>query len=166
MNYLGATLTWKNGRQLASYSKGDLSVSYKYNADGLRTQKKVVENGKTTVYNYVWNGNRLVYQSWIDSNQEKFIYFIYDKNENIIGFSYADGNNYANYYYLKNEQGDVIGIVDATGNTLATYTYDVWGAFGGGSGQINISPIRYRGYYFDSEELSFGGFTKKIGIFY
>ena len=66
----------------------------------------------------------------------------------------------------KNIQGDITGIIDENGNSIATYSYDVWGAFGGGSGQINISPIRYRGYYFDSGELSFGGFTKKIGIFY
>ena len=56
-------------------------------------------------------------------------------------------------------------MINSTCNNIA-HSYDAWGVFGGGSGQINISPIRYRGYYFDSEELSFGGFTKKIGIFY
>ena len=57
-------------------------------------------------------------------------------------------------------------MINSTCNNIATYSYDAWGACGGGSGNININPIRYRGYYFDSEELSFGGFTKKIGIFY
>ena len=41
--------TW-NGRELATATKGSTSVSYKYGADGLRTQKTV----GSTVYNYYY----------------------------------------------------------------------------------------------------------------
>ncbi|MBR2908983.1 MAG: RHS repeat-associated core domain-containing protein, partial [Clostridia bacterium] len=60
------------------------------------------------------------------------------------------------YYYIKNLQGDVISIFNANGNEVATYTYDAWGrtlATTDTSG-VNISainPIRYRGYYYDTE---------------
>ncbi len=39
-SYLGATLTWE-GRELSTYTKGTTSVSYTYDADGLRSQKTV-----------------------------------------------------------------------------------------------------------------------------
>ncbi|MBR3917898.1 MAG: hypothetical protein IKJ59_04090, partial [Clostridia bacterium] len=60
------------------------------------------------------------------------------------------------YYYIKNLQGDVISIFNANGNEVATYTYDAWGrtlattdTSGVNIGAIN--PIRYRGYYYDTE---------------
>lgn len=56
------------------------------------------------------------------------------------------------YYYITNLQGDVMQIVDANGATVATYEYGpyanycrIMGAFG------YSNPIRYRGYYFDTE---------------
>ena len=45
----GMTLTW-NGRQLESLTEGELSVSYRYGADGLRTGKTV--NGEEVKYWY------------------------------------------------------------------------------------------------------------------
>ena len=51
LSYLGATLTWQNGRQLATYTKGDTSVSYTYDSDGLRTGKTV--NGAKSEYLYL-----------------------------------------------------------------------------------------------------------------
>jgi len=45
--YNGATYGWTQGRELTSYTKGSTSVSYKYNAAGLRTSKTV--NGVVSV---------------------------------------------------------------------------------------------------------------------
>lgn len=60
------------------------------------------------------------------------------------------------YYYILNQQGDVIRIVDGNGRTAAEYVYNGWGeilsakqATGTTIGELN--PIRYRGYYYDSE---------------
>ncbi|MBQ7128786.1 MAG: hypothetical protein IJO19_02220, partial [Clostridia bacterium] len=142
--YLGATLTWKNGRQLASYSKGNTNVTYKYNEEGLRTEKNV--NG--TVYKYSWNESNLTHQSW----GNKYIHFYYDNEQGIVGFEYFDGTISNQYSYIKNIQGDVIAIIDSTGNTVATYTYDAWGNILTATGDLaEINPIRYRGYYYDNE---------------
>ena len=61
----------------------------------------------------------------------------------------------------KNTLGDVVALRDEDGNVVATYEYDAWGnvtvydewgdrntssSFIG-----NINPIRYRGYYYDTE---------------
>lgn len=49
--------------------------------------------------------------------------------------------------------GDVISITDAQGNELAQYSYDEWGNTLSTSDNdiANINPLRYRGYYYDSE---------------
>ena len=56
--------------------------------------------------------------------------------------------------------GDVISITDAQGNELVQYEYDEWGAIGSittthnsdaENALANANPLRYRGYYLDSE---------------
>jgi RHS repeat-associated protein len=49
-------------------------------------------------------------------------------------------------------QGEVVGIYDANNDIQAQYTYDAWGNVLAETGALaEINPIRYRGYYFDSE---------------
>ena len=56
------------------------------------------------------------------------------------------------YYYVLNAQGDVVRIVNSSRNTVASYTYDPWGKIISSSGTLaDINPLRYRGYYYDSE---------------
>ena len=56
------------------------------------------------------------------------------------------------YYYVLNLQGDVIEIVEPDGTVMASYTYDAWGNILSSTGSLAaINPIRYRGYYYDSE---------------
>ena len=91
----------------------------------------------------------------------------YDNSGNVVGFFYTDKTAASPvtkaYVYTKNTLGDVTGIVDSTGNIVAKYVYDPWGmviAVTDGNGNdvsatanhiANINPIRYRGYYLDSE---------------
>ena len=70
----------------------------------------------------------------------------------MVGFTW----NGAPYFYIRNTQGDVVGIYDVDGAIKAWYTYDAWGkildiwqADGYTVGELN--PIRYRGYYYDTE---------------
>ena len=44
------TFTWQNGRQLASLQTIDNSIHYKYDSNGMRTQK--TDNSETTYYYY------------------------------------------------------------------------------------------------------------------
>ena len=70
--------------------------------------------------------------------------------------------NGVRYAFLKNLQGDVIAILDTNSNIVARYTYDAWGRIlsitdGNGNANTsstfigNVNPIRYRGYYYDTE---------------
>ena len=79
--------------------------------------------------------------------------WIYDNNGSYIGFTY----NGVEYYYVYNLQGDVEAITDAEGTIVAKYEYDEWGYveyelnYNGAVNISEINPIRYRGYYYDSE---------------
>lgn len=46
----GITMTWEHGRQLISLQTADNSVSYKYDSNGMRTQKN--NGSKTSAYYY------------------------------------------------------------------------------------------------------------------
>ncbi len=141
--YLGATLTWF-GRQLTSYTKGDTEVSYKYNADGLRTEK-IVDGVKRE---YVYIGDQLHYEK----RGSKNIFYFYDCNGYLTGLEY-DGTT---YYPATTLNGDVVAIYDHNGTCLVEYEYDAWGNCEikddkSGFNLANINPIRYRGYYYDRE---------------
>mgnify|MGYP002228095670 FL=1 len=80
------------------------------------------------------------------------IVFLYDEKGNKYGFDY----NGTKYYYIFNVQGDVIGILNQAGQKIVSYTYDPWGKVlsvdGSEASTIGqINPIRYRGYYYDTE---------------
>ena len=80
------------------------------------------------------------------------IVFLYDEKANKYGFDY----NGAKYYYIFNVQGDVISILNQAGNQIVSYTYDAWGKVlsvdGSEASTIGqLNPIRYRGYYYDTE---------------
>ncbi|EDO59337.1 RHS repeat-associated core domain protein [[Clostridium] leptum DSM 753] len=122
----------------------DDSISYTYDPDGLRTSKTV--NGTTTKY-HVMNGTLLGQTKGSDT-----IVFLYDEKGNKYGFEY----NGTKYYYIFNVQGDVIGILNQAGQKIVSYTYDAWGKVlsvdGSEASTIGqLNPIRYRGYYYDTE---------------
>ena len=60
------------------------------------------------------------------------------------------------YYFVYNGQGDVIGLYNHGGKLIATYAYDAWGNILSSSGsKAEINPLRYRGYYYDTETGSY-----------
>ena len=94
---------------------------------------------------------------WIEGTEEKYIYYYYDES-GISGISYCG----TEFYFHKNIFGDVIAIYNVNGNLQCTYDYDAWGnhkIYNQNGAEINkstihignINPIRYRGYYWDSE---------------
>ena len=76
--------------------------------------------------------------------------YLYDES-GMIGVMY----NSQPYYYHRNLQGDVIAIYDANGEKQVEYAYDAWGncevICADTHGLANANPIRYRGYYYDTE---------------
>ena len=78
----------------------------------------------------------------------KTIDFVYDENNQPLAMKY----NNTLYYYVLNAQGDVVRIVNSSRSVVASYTYDPWGKIISSSGTLaDINPLRYRGYYYDSE---------------
>ena len=81
---------------------------------------------------------------------------------NMTGVRYKNGSTTTDYYFVCNWRGDVIRIYDGAGAVVANYNYDAWGnvisvtdangaAITDSTHIANVNPLRYRGYYFDSE---------------
>ena len=125
------------------------NVSYEYDGDGYRKYKTVGTEPKI-MYSYV--GGVLRSQKSAD---REMLYF-YDEKGTIAGVKVIEDGAETIYYYQLNIQGDVIGIINEDGVQVVAYTYDEWGnvlsitgSESTGIGELN--PIRYRGYYYDSE---------------
>ena len=132
------TFTWAQGRRLTNASDGTNTISYTYDANGMRTSRT---DGATT-YNYVYNGGSLV-QMTVGSNT---LYFTSDT----VTF------NGTTYYYVTNLQGDIVTILNSGGTAVVQYTYDAWGNILSMSDTSGVSlgtlnPLRYRGYVYDQE---------------
>ena len=106
-------------------------------------------------HKYYYVGNRLQYETIGDSSA---LWYFYDADGNPSGIRYKDHSGTVNdYYFVCNWRGDVIQIYNASGVLVATYDYDAWGKVSENSTDkdtqniAEINPIRYRGYYYDSE---------------
>ena len=152
----GMSMTWKNGRQLATLTNGDTSISYGYDSDSVRTTKTV--NG--VKYTYAYLNGQLLYETRGDA---KF-YYSYDANGILYNVRYTltDGGTEYSYYYTHNSRGDIVGIYNGAGELKAHYEYDAWGnviSITDNNGNAitnpnhigNLNPFRYRGYYQDTE---------------
>ena len=152
----GMSMTWKNGRQLATLTNGDTSISYGYDSGSVRTTKTV--NGEK--YTYAYLNGQLMYETRGDA---KF-YYSYDANGILYNVRYTltDGGTEYSYYYTHNSRGDIVGIYNGAGELKAHYEYDAWGnviSITDNNGNAitspnhvgNLNPFRYRGYYQDTE---------------
>ena len=153
LTYNGNVYTWQNCRELATFmnSEKGLNIAYKYNDDGIRTEKNV--NGQKT--EYYLDGDIVIFEK-INND---ILTYQYDSDNNIIGFK----NNDEQYYYVKNNQNDIIGILDENLQQIVSYEYDTWGKLlsikdAQGNDITNDmnsigykNPYRYRSYRYDSE---------------
>ena len=139
--YRNMPCEWEKGRQLKSITDGTNTVTFTYDEFGERISKTA--GGITT--NYVYENGKLLREI---TGREK-IDFIYGA-EGIIGIRIGNEN----YLYRKNVYGDVTEIYDASGVKVGKYKYT---AFGECEVEMNTNgiaeknPIRYRGYYYDTE---------------
>ena len=156
----GISLTWQNGRELASFTNADTSVSYTYDASGMRTSKTITDGTTTDTVEYVYEGGQLLQMRY----NHMYFDFIYDANGLPVSIAYRSTvtSSPIYYYYGLNSRGDVIALYYNTGALYAKYTYDVYGkllSITNSSGSpINtkyspakLNPLRYRGYVYDTE---------------
>ena len=154
LSYRGATLTWQNGRQLATHARGGITTTFNYDHSGKRTHKNSTR--------YFWQGSKLLAERRAGDGSP--MYYYYDES-GVCGMRH----NNQDFYFQKNVLGDVLAVYNTLGQLQARYTYDAWGnhEVRNASGvviarsdsneaiQSNhiglINPWRYRGYYFDNE---------------
>ena len=161
LNYRdGITMTWQNGRELATFKKGTVDVSYTYDTGSLRTSKSVVEDFVSTEYNYVYE-NGLLRQMTYGNHVYNISYDAYGTPVLLNHIIPTSGlNEY--YYYGVNSRGDVEALYYSDGSLYATYDYDAYGkllgitsAYGsdltGTNTVANNNPLRYRSYVYDTE---------------
>ena len=126
------------------YKSGE-TVSFKYNADGLRVQKVATSTGTT---NYTLHGKNIVHMTQGGNT----LHFFYDANNKPAIVEY-NGTKYA---YVHNLQGDIVAILDSAGTKVVEYKYDAWGRPISKTGTMantlgKINPFRFRGYVYDEE---------------
>lgn len=151
--YRGATCTYF-GRQLQTYKICDnLSVSYKYDSNGLRTSKTV--NGIQHDYYYV--DDVLMYEK---AGNDYELFYRYDADGKLAMISYYRfaENESGQFNVVTNTQGDVVKILGGSGYVRAEYAYDAFGNVTIVTDNpynefsiASVNSIRYRGYVYDNE---------------
>ncbi len=144
ISYKGYAMTWTAGRMLDSMIGNNKTLYFKYDDEGIRTQK----TADGTVTQYTTIDGRITSQK-DDTNT---LYFHYDQNNELAGVMI----NGTEYLYVRNLQGDIVSMVDTSGNVVVNYTYDAWGKVQNITGSLAstigaINPMGYRGYYQDVE---------------
>lgn len=176
-SWVVSDLTW-DGNLLASVVTYDTTnptvptykYTYKYDANGFRTQKTTYEfntetedYSKSVSYQYIWkNGllhsTRLYMYNNGSTTDEMSITMFYDEKGTPVGYNDLTGNP---YYFIKDINNNVTGIVDANGKKIASYTYDAFGfvnisghygdAFGNAVYALlaQYNPCTFKGYTYD-----------------
>ena len=156
------SFTWRNGRELNSAGGNGYSLNYSYDLNGLRTEKKVTKSGTTETHTYLYASGQLLRESFVRNGKTYTLDFAYDLSGKPYFLLATVDGAISLYYFVTNLQGDVVRITNAQKETLANYSYDAYGkllsvtnasgtTISGTSNIALINPLRYRGYYYDSE---------------
>ena len=145
-------LSWSEGRNLTSARSTGGNGQYTYDAGGVRTGRTVTKGSTTETHSYIYASGKLLRETITGNGAAKILDFRYDQSGAPYSLTYTVGSTSTVYYYVTNLQGDVMYLVDSSGNQVAAYLYDPFGKVLSSSGTMaEINPLRYRGYYQDSE---------------
>ena len=108
---------------------------------------------ETVTHEYLTQSGKIVREVITAPTETTTLDFFYDESGRPFAFNYSvDGSDFETYYYILDLQGDVVQIIDANGVMQAEYIYSPWGEVISAEGDLaEINPLRYRGYYYDSE---------------
>ena len=147
-------LEWTyNGRLATVFPSNGGVYDYLYDSFGRRVAKNT--NGSKFYY----SGDTLVAET---RAQGKYFEYMYDESGRPQGMYYYDGTKLNKYYFLLNLQGDVVQLRAQNNSLIAEYIYSAYGeilSIKDANGNditdsnhiANVNPIRYRGYYYDTE---------------
>lgn len=146
------TMTWKNARELSKATKSGTTLEFDYDVNGLRTYKKV----GSVQHDYLYASGQLLRETYTQNGTTYTLDFLYDASGRPYMLNLTKSGSQSGtavYYYLLNLQGDVVGMTDTTGKLVAEYSYDPFGnsIYTQNSEIGRTNPLRYRGYYYDSE---------------
>ena len=131
----GKTYSYDAWDRLSGYTDGTASYTYKYDTDGLRTQKN------DTQYVVDIHNNVIA-----EANESGSV-----TAETVWGhrpLARKTGDDW--YYYRYNAHGDVIGLTDESGTVVNSYAYSPWGEIRTQTESVT-NPIKYAGEYYDDE---------------
>ena len=122
-------------------------VEFKYDSNGLRTQKKVTDHGETVATDYIYHGSQLTGLTCGGNT----LHFFYDLQGMPVQVE-CNGNV---YIYLQNLQGDVLGILNEKGDAVVEYDYAPYGKpqelYASNDRIANLNIFRYRAYVWDKD---------------
>ncbi|MCR5185353.1 MAG: hypothetical protein K6C32_04690 [Bacilli bacterium] len=154
ISYNGMTFAYSNRNKLISFTKNNVTFNYKYNYNGIRTEKTVDNILKVK---YVLDGNRIIKEERQDlvNNTNINLIYLYGQ-QGLMGIIKDE----TLYRVITNVLGDVTYIYQ--GDTLLVhYVYDAYGnhkVLDSNNNEITnpthiglLNPFRYRSYYYDQE---------------
>ncbi len=120
---------------------------------GLSESDWTLASTETVTHEYLTQSGKVVRETITTSMDTTTLDFFYDESGRPFAFNYTpEGSTPNTYYYILNLQGDVVQIIDEGGVMQAEYVYSPWGEVISAEGDLaEINPLRYRGYYYDSE---------------
>jgi len=129
------TYTYDEWDRMTGYSNGTDTYAYKYDTNGIRTQK----NDKQYIIDI--NNNVVAETDNTGAITDEILW----------GHQpLARKSNGSWYYYIYNAHGDVAGLVNDSGTVVNTYEYTPWGEIRNETETLD-NPIKYAGEYYDDE---------------
>ena len=129
------TYTYDEWDRMSGYSDGTDTYTYKYDANGIRTQK----NDKQYIIDI--NNNVVAETDSTGAITDEILWGHQPLARKING---------SWYYYIYNAHGDVVGLVNDSGTVVNTYEYTPWGEIRNETETVD-NPIKYAGEYYDDE---------------
>nr|WP_305121013.1 RHS repeat-associated core domain-containing protein [Saccharibacillus sp. JS10] len=139
--------TYNQAEQLSGVTRNQTSVSYKYNGDGLMTERSMTKDGQSTTTRYYYDGANIIAEGTVAADGTVTFKARYVRGAQLI---YREDANHEKAYYQHNGHGDVTGLVKADGTVLNRYTYDIWGNPLTSDVQVE-NVFGYSGEYWDED---------------
>ncbi|MCQ4087552.1 RHS repeat-associated core domain-containing protein [Saccharibacillus sp. JS10] len=139
--------TYNQAEQLSGVTRNQTSVSYKYNGDGLMTERSITKDGQSTTTRYYYDGANIIAEGKVAADGTVTFKARYVRGAQLI---YREDANHEKAYYQHNGHGDVTGLVKADGTVLNRYTYDIWGNPLTSDVQVE-NVFGYSGEYWDED---------------